>query len=137
MFIVFLILDFISFVFEFWIRCVFEMHMAKKLKKGVELCPFIDWTDCMFGDLERDVCIADIDEAVDSKLAICGNKDDMRSIQESILASSKDGFSAIDRSVKEIQLDYLLAYTRWINGIIDKQKQVVETLVASVKVMID
>ena len=53
------------------------MGIAQELEKDVKLCPYVENTDIWNGDLEKDVCIADINEAVDSEKAKCGNEDDI------------------------------------------------------------
>jgi len=90
--------------------CVYELHIARTLKKEVELWPYIHSSNVRNGYLNHDVCIRNINDAVDSESAICGNDDDRRSIVKAILSSSPDGFQTINRSVEEIRLRYLLHY---------------------------
>ena len=76
-------------------RCVYEMHIAQKLQKEVFLCPYVDDYDIYCGDLDADVCIANIKTPVNSRDAKCGQESDTNIIHKAILAESDKGFEKL------------------------------------------
>ena len=91
-------------------RCILELAEAQRLNVNVRLCPHIHDADLYLGDLERDICIANIKKSVDSFNAFCSMDSDKENIHSAILSQSERGFEEINFSVERIRLDYLLDY---------------------------
>ena len=91
-------------------RCDYELHTAMKLKVKVLLSPHIADGAVRYGWLYKDVCISNIDTAIDSERAICSWQPDKESIHAAIKSESPKGFEDINSSVEKIRLDYLLDY---------------------------
>ena len=117
------------------------MHEAWRLKKKVTLCPYIRDYHAERGNLQEDACIKNIDTAVDSKNAYCGQPSDKEDIHTAI-RKSQNGFDGINASVERIRLEYLLNYP--VNKITGKfnrnseaeqkerRKEAVQLLVSSI-----
>ena len=92
-------------------RCNYELHVAQKLKVKVMLSLHISDNFIEYGYLGYDVCIANINSAVDSEKAHCSWQPDKESIHAAIKSSqSPKGFDDINASVERMWLEYLLDY---------------------------
>ena len=89
-------------------RCVYEMHVAQKLNVKVKLSPHIKDSDVERVYLYNDVCIKNINIAIDSEHAKCSWDPDKQAIHLAIQSESTNGFGTINASVEKIRLDYLL-----------------------------
>ncbi len=123
---------------------MYELYIALTLGRNITLSPYMDNDYVRWASLDRDVCIASIGKAVNSKFAFCSDKNDKDCIHEAILSSSKDGFLSIDQSVEEIRLAYLLDYPydkiegdSWSKEPLDLQvKSALELLETSIRTVV-
>ena len=90
---------------------MFELHTARGLDKRVELRPFIDSESECNGEVEKDICVAEISKVIDCKTAFCSNDNDKKSIHEAIINGSPGGFEDVNEAVEMIRLEYLLNYS--------------------------
>lgn len=89
---------------------MFELHTARRLKKQVELRPFIGVYDEQDGKVQKDICVSNISTFIDCKNAFCWNDNDRKSIHEAITKEAHDGFKDVNQAVELIRLEYLLNY---------------------------
>lgn len=91
-------------------RCVYELHVARRLGVRVQLLPFISEEDELHGKVENDICISKINTVVDSENAYVWSPDDRRSIHAAITKESANGFNVVNEAIELIRLEYLLNY---------------------------
>lgn len=89
--------------------CVYEILVANKQKVKTILCPHIPESSKLFEALENDICIANVDTAVDSMNALCWNETDNANIQN-IIKLSPGEFTGVNQRVEMVRLNYLLNY---------------------------
>merc|ERR1740124_2113491 len=96
------------------LRCVYEMHFAISQGVPVKLCSYISDTDLMYGDLDKDTCVASAKFRVNSSTARCGKPEDPVSPDEiairEVIGKSGNGFNRVNESVEKIRLSYLAGY---------------------------
>ena len=126
-------------------RCLYEIHEAQRLGKKVTLCPFMYDHEVRWGNLQEDVCIANIQTVVDSEKAKCGQASDKEDIH-TVICKLQNGFEGMNASVEKNRLEYLMNYpVHKITGeaLLDseaeqkeRRRKAVELLASSIIVMI-
>lgn len=91
--------------------CVYEIFFAAKIGVDVELASHISPVDLEFGTIDKDICVSEAHNRVNSVEARCGAPgtsitDDERAIRETINA----GFKFVDKAVERIRLIHLVCY---------------------------
>lgn len=89
--------------------CVYEILVADKQKVKTILCPYIPESSELNEALENDICVANVETAVDSMNALCWDKTNNASIQN-IIKLSPGEFIGVNQRVEMVRLNYLLNY---------------------------
>ena len=93
---------------------MYEIFFAVKQGVKVKLAPHISEHDLWYGETEKDICVNEAKNRVNSEKARCGapgtpqNEDEI-AIRNTINASN-GGFELVNKTVERIRLIHLLSY---------------------------
>jgi len=100
--------------------CVYEIFVATQKGVRVRLCPFISESDLRWGHTDKDICIVQAKNLVDSSNARCGDPNSVRNDDEKAIrrtiegetdgSRNTDGFDKVNQIIEMTRLLYLVLY---------------------------
>jgi len=90
-------------------RPIFDTYATIREGRRVQLCAFISDADLCWGNTEKDACIAQSQNPVDSKNAGCSSVKEQKGIYE-YFDNVGWKFEKIDNAIELIYLEYLVSY---------------------------